>query len=115
METSSLHPERRLPISLRILLGILVIATVVPVLLLMATWASLAIYYSNLPWASVRLGLAAVFAIAVVAAFVFLPGRMRTMLWFLGAFSLVVVWFLLIPASNKRDWTPDVAREPHAY
>jgi len=114
METSSLHPERRLSLSVRILIGILVLATVVPILLLMVTWASLAIYYSNLPWALGRLALAAAFAIAVVAAFVILPGRLRTLMWFLGAFGVVVGWFLLIPASNDRDWTVDVAREPHA-
>lgn len=114
METSSLHPERRLPLSLRVLIGVLVIATLVPILLLMLTWATFAIYYSNLPWAPVRVALAAVFAVAVVGAFMFLPGRVRTLMWFLGAFSMVVVWFLLIPASNNRDWMPDVARESHA-
>ncbi|MHC4077554.1 MAG: Lnb N-terminal periplasmic domain-containing protein [Planctomycetota bacterium] len=114
METSSLHPDRRLPKAARILLWILVIATVVPILLLMGTWATLAIYFSNLPWPSVRLGLAVLFAVGVVAAFAFLPGRLRTLTCYLGAFVIVVIWFLLIPASNERDWTPDVARAPHA-
>ncbi len=80
----------------------------------MVTWATLAIYFSNLPWQSARLGLAVVFAVGTAAAFAILPRRLRTLTWFLGAFALVVVWFALIPASNHRDWTPDVAREPHA-
>ncbi len=114
METSSFHPERRLPISARILLLILAVVTVVPIVLLMATWATLAIYFSNLPWVPVRLGLAVVFAVAVVGAFLFLPGRIRTLMWFCGAFAVVLTWFLLIPASNDREWLPDVARQPHA-
>jgi Domain of unknown function (DUF4105) len=93
---------------------VLIVATLVPVLLLMVTWASLAIFFSNLPWEPVRLALAIVFPTGVVAAFAFLPRRRRTLVWFLGAFGLVVVWFWLIPASNNRDWKPSVAREPHA-
>ncbi|MHC4851490.1 MAG: Lnb N-terminal periplasmic domain-containing protein [Planctomycetota bacterium] len=114
METSSVHPNLSLPKAARTLLWLVVIATVVPSLLLMGTWATLAIYFSNLPWPSVRFGLAALFAVSVVTAFAFLPGRLRTLTCYLGAFVIVAIWFLLIPASNERDWTPDVARAPHA-
>lgn len=110
METSSPPAERRRSLPVTVLL----IATLGPVLLLMLTWASLAIYFSNLPWEPVRHGLAWVFAIGFLGAFAFLSRRFRTLFWFLGAFACVVIWFWMIPASNNRDWKPNVAREPHA-
>lgn len=114
MKTSSAQPRRSLSLPVQVLLTVLIVVTLGPILLVMVTWGSLAIYFSNLPWEPVRLGLAVVFAIAALGAFAFLPRRLRTLVWFLGAYALVVVWFLMIPASNDRDWMPSVARVPHA-
>ena len=75
-------------------------------------WASLAIYFSNLPGQTFRAILAWGFAIAVAAAFAFLPNRRRTTVGFLVAFAAILVWFLLIPPSNDRDWDPSVAVLP---
>src|SRR6185312_11824224 len=61
-------------------------------------WATLAIYYSNLPWAGMRLALAAAFA-----AF--------TIVLFLG----VTVWWITIRPSHDRHWRPEVAVMPRAF
>ncbi|UCE62886.1 MAG: DUF4105 domain-containing protein [Nitrospirota bacterium] len=81
-------------------------------LTLMWLWASLAIYYSNLPGENLRMFLAWGFAITVAAAFMVLPNRRTTIIGFLIGFGVIYVWFLLIPASNNRDWNPFVAVLP---
>jgi hypothetical protein len=80
------------------------------VLLGMAGWGVLAIYYSNLPFASLRTGAAAAFGLGTLTAFLLRKNRRQTALWFLVVFAGVVGWFCLIPASNDRAWQPDVSR-----
>jgi uncharacterized protein DUF4105 len=80
---------------------------------LLVTWAALAIYYSNLPWAWARVALAAVFALFTIWALWF--SRRRSMsaiaaVLFLG----VVVWWIAIPPSHDRNWRPEVAVMPRA-
>jgi hypothetical protein len=77
-------------------------------------WAALAIYYSDLAGEPLRLGLAAAFALGVLAAFVFLPNRRRTLLGFGAAFALLLLWWLSIAPSNERDWQTEVALLPYA-
>ena len=59
-------------------------------------WATLAVYYSNLPWAELRFGLAAAFAAFSIWA-IWISGKrhMSTVaaLLFLG----VVAWWIAIP------------------
>ncbi|HAR95356.1 MAG TPA: hypothetical protein DCR97_05260 [Deltaproteobacteria bacterium] len=81
---------------------------------LMTIWAALAIYYSNLPGEYSRLGLATLMVLASLAAFIFLPRRRRTLVWFLVVFAGIVVWWTTIPASNTRHWEREVGREPYA-
>jgi hypothetical protein len=69
------------------LFGILVCILVV---ILMTGWGALAIYYSNLPGASLRTGLAGGFALATMLAFLFLPNRKRTLIGFLSVFAVIV-------------------------
>lgn len=90
------------------------IAMVSVVVALMTTWATLAIYYSNLPGEYLRLVLAALLPLATIAAFLVLPNRGRTLAGFFSAFVLIVVWWMTIPASNTRNWQPDVAILPYA-
>jgi hypothetical protein len=90
------------------------IAALSVVVVLMAAWAALAIYYSNLPGGYLRPGLAGLFALATVAAFALLPGRGRTLAWFVVVFAVVVFWWMTIPASNARNWQSEVARAPYA-
>lgn len=77
-------------------------------------WASLAIYFSNLPWKSFRMFLAAAFAVATLAAFLFFPRRARTLAMFVAAFALVAAGWWTIPPSNSRDWQAGMALLPHA-
>jgi Domain of unknown function (DUF4105) len=93
------------------LTGILVcIAAVIP----MTGWSALAIYYSNLSGDTLRIGLAGGFALLTLLAFVFLPNRKKTLLGFLSVFIVILAWWLNIPASNEREWQPDVAVLPYA-
>jgi len=82
--------------------------------ILMTAWGALAIWYSDLPGDYVRGGLAGLFVLATLLAFVFLPGRLRTLAGFLVVFAGIVVWWLIIPASNERNWQRDVAVLPYA-
>jgi len=82
--------------------------------ILMTAWGVLAIWYSNLSESYVRAGLAGLFGLATLLAFVFLPGRLRTLAAFLVVFAGIVAWWLTIPASNQRNWQPDVAVLPYA-
>ncbi len=82
------------------------------VLTLMWLWASLAIFYSNLPGENLRMFLALGFAITVAVAFIVLPNRRSTTIGFLIAVSVIYIWFLWIPPSNDRDWNPFVAVLP---
>jgi hypothetical protein len=80
---------------------------------LLITWATLAIYYSNLPWGWARIALAAAFALfAVWGLWLSRRGNMRAVaaMLFLG----VVGWWLAIPPSHHRNWRPEVAVMPRA-
>jgi len=77
----------------------------------MTAWVALAIRYSDLPSAQV---LAALFVVGTLLAFAVLPRRGRTLVGFLIAFAVVLVWWRHIPASNDRDWQPEVARLAYA-
>jgi hypothetical protein len=90
--------------------GWLLVAVVV---LLLGAWATLAIRWSNLP-APLRVPAAAAFALASLAAFLFLKRRRRTLAGFLVAWTGILVWWLCIPASNERDWRPELAQVTRA-
>jgi hypothetical protein len=80
---------------------------------LLIAWATLAIYYSNLPSAGVRLGLAAVFAAFTIWAF-WLSRRRHMPLVAIALFLGVVMWWIAIPPSHDRNWRPEVAVMPRA-
>jgi hypothetical protein len=73
----------------------------------------LAIYYSNLPWAGLRLGLAATFAAFAIWA-LWLSRRRRASVAFLVLFLGVVAWWISISPSHDRPWRPEVAVMPRA-
>src|SRR5271170_2182125 len=76
-------------------------------------WATLAIYYSNLPWAEIRLALAAAFAAFTIWA-LFLSRQRWMSLAAIGLFLGVVVWWISISPSHDRNWRPEVAVMPRA-
>ena len=80
---------------------------------LLITWATLAIYFSNLPWAALRLGLAAAFAAFAIWA-LWLSRQRRMSVAFIVLFLGVVVWWISIPPSHDRNWRPEVAVMPRA-
>jgi hypothetical protein len=81
---------------------------------LLVAWAALAIYYSNLPWPGLRLGLAVAFA-AVSIWVLWLSRHPRRSVIFLVMFLGVVGWWLTIAPSQDRQWRPQVAVMPRAF
>jgi len=81
--------------------------------LLLIAWASLAIYYSNLPSAGLRVALAASFAILSIWL-LWLSRDRRAHAIFLVLFLGVVAWWLSISPSHDRPWRPEVAVMPRA-
>jgi hypothetical protein len=79
--------------------------------LLIVTWAALAIYYSNLPWAVGRLALAIAFAVFAIWGFWLSRSRQMSAVVFV-LFLGVVGWWLSIAASQTRNWRPEVAVMP---
>ena len=80
---------------------------------LLITWAALAIYYSNLPLAGLRLALAVSFT--GLAIWLLWASRQRhARLLFVVLFLGVVAWWIFIPPSQNRLWRPEVAVMPRA-
>jgi Domain of unknown function (DUF4105) len=77
-------------------------------------WATLAIYYSSLPWPAVRLALAIAFAAFAVWAIWIARGR-RPSLALLVLYLGIVAWWLSISPSHNRPWRPEVAVMPRAF
>ncbi len=84
------------------------------VVVLMTAWGAGAIYYSPLPGELFRSVLAGIFVVATLLAFLLFPRRRPTLLGFIAVFAVLVVLWLQIPASNERDWQPEVAVTPYA-
>ncbi len=80
---------------------------------LLLLWATLAIHYSNLPWAPVRTLAALLFFAFGVWSLWLAPARRRWV--FAVAFVGVLAWWISIRPSHDRDWLPEVAVMPRAY
>jgi hypothetical protein len=83
------------------------------VLLLMAGWGVLAIWFAKLPL-FVRVAAASVYGIGMLISPLLLRPRRRGIAAALVLFALAVAWFFSIPPSNSRDWQPDVSVLPSA-
>jgi hypothetical protein len=78
------------------------------------TWTALAINYSNLPSAGLRLGLAGTFAVFAVWA-LWLSRQRRMPMIVIGLFLGVAAWWITIRPSHDRPWRPEVAVMPRAF
>ena len=76
-------------------------------------WGALAIYWSNLPWPFLRLVLAIIFFLFGGWA-LWRNGKPKVRLAFAVVFLTVLAWWLMIPASNDRNWRAEVAVVPRA-
>lgn len=81
---------------------------------LITAWGALAIYYSNLPWAPLRLLFACMFVGGGVVAF-WLPQSRRAFVIFAALVVVVLSWWVTIRPSQSRDWKPDVRVVPRAH
>src|SRR6478609_8448189 len=96
------------------LLRWLIAAIKLLVQILVIAWTTLAIYFSNLPWPALRVGLAVAFA--AFAIWAFWLSRQRRMSAVAIALVLgVVTWWLTIAPSHDRKWRPEVAVMPRAF
>jgi hypothetical protein len=80
---------------------------------LLIAWATLAIYYSNLPSAGSRIALATCFAVLAIWL-LWLSRDRRAPVVFVVLFLGVVAWWLSISPSHDRPWRPEVAVMPRA-
>ena len=80
---------------------------------LLIAWASLVIYFSNLPWPAARLALAACFALVAIWL-LWLSRWRRAFIVFIVLFVGVVGWSISILPSHHRPWRPEVAVMPRA-
>jgi hypothetical protein len=81
---------------------------------LLIAWATLAIYYSNLPWTPLRQGLAVAFAAFAVWA-LWLSHQRRMSVIAIVLFLGVVAWWITIRPSHNRHWRAEVAVMPRAF
>lgn len=77
-------------------------------------WGVGALYYSPLVPPQWRAIAAATYGVVTIAAFTLLPFPRRTAIAGLAVFAILVILFLRIPASNDRDWQPEVSVTPYA-
>lgn len=80
------------------------------VIALLTAFASFFLYVASLPWEWARVLLTVAFILLVGGLFLFIKPRRKAALIALGLVALVYLWYALIPASNDRDWRPEVAR-----
>ena len=81
--------------------------------ILLIAWATLAIYYSNLPSAELRVALATSFAVSAIWL-LWVSRDRRAPVVFVVLFLGVVGWWLSTSSSHDRPWRPDVAVMPRA-
>jgi Domain of unknown function (DUF4105) len=83
------------------------------IIVLCSIWAVAALFF-DFPVASLRIPAAALYALAIAAAFIFLRGSDVKLGVAAAAFLIVLIWWLRIPPSNDRNWQADVSQMPWA-
>jgi hypothetical protein len=77
-------------------------------------WGTFALYYSNLPWPTVRLVMAIVFFLFGVWALCF-SRKPRTFAIFAGVLLALLGWWFTIKPTHDRTWRREVAVMPRAH
>lgn len=77
-------------------------------------WGNLAVRHSNLPGETLPRVAGWLFMGGSLAMFLFMRSLWKAALAFFLLSALIVVWWILIPASNDRDWIEELARQPSA-
>jgi hypothetical protein len=72
-----------------------------------AAWAFGALYF-DFPIASAFAAI--LFVVILLAVIIFVRGQLLKLAIMLGAFTLVVLWWLTLKPSNDRAWQPDVSQ-----
>lgn len=98
---------------LTVLLGWFGWAVRILCLTLLVAWASLVIYFSNLPYAPARIALAVCFALVSIWL-LWVSRTRRARAFFTALFVGVVAWWISIAPSHDRPWRPEVAVMPRA-
>jgi hypothetical protein len=92
---------------MRQFLRFLLFAILTFVLALISLWAAAALYF-DFPVAGLRIPLAVIY-IGLMIALLFLRNRWKRIGACLGAFAIVLLWWLSLKPSNDMAWQPDVA------
>ena len=98
----------------RLLMRFLVTILAIIIIALLTLWAAGAIYYSPIANETLRTVLAVAFVLATILTFALTRRRGRALIGYLLIFAVIVGLWLQIPASNDRDWQPEVAMTPYA-
>lgn len=78
---------------------------------LLMLWSALALNFSNLPWASIRLAMAlAFFAFGVYALFFSRTAKPKWL--YAGLYLALLAWWATIQPSHDRNWRPEVSVMP---
>lgn len=80
----------------------------------MAAWVAGAIYYSPIASEALRTIVAVSFVVATIVMFAVRGRRGHRLIVYFAIFSVIVAVWFQIPASNSRDWQPEVAMTPYA-
>lgn len=80
---------------------------------LLVIWASLAIYWSNLPGSIARLILAVLYVLGAVACLGILRTKRSFQIFALSSLG-VLIWWVTIQPTHDREWKPDVGVLPRA-
>jgi hypothetical protein len=99
------HPSR--PLARRLLRGLGTVIGAVGLALLTA-WAAAALYFDvRIAW--LRVPLAVVYVLALLAVWVVVKRRWLAAVWTAWGFALVLAWWFTLQPSNDRDWQADLA------
>lgn len=96
---------------LRRLVGFLGRSALRVLVALVLLWTTLALYWTNLPFPTVRLVMAIAFALVAIYAIFVRPSR-NAKIVVAGLVVATMVWWSLIPPSHDRPWRAEVAVLP---